>query len=103
MPFGIGPGELILILVVALIVFGPRRLPELGSSLGQAIREFRRATNDLTREVREGVDEGRPAATPAATAQTPPAVAPVICQSCGTANAEHNKCCGQCGKPLGAA
>ena len=92
--------------MVALIVFGPRRLPELGSSLGQAIREFRRATNELTREVREGVDEARPAAAPppaGAQTQAPAATAPLICQSCGTANAEHTKFCGQCGKQLGTA
>ena len=103
MPFGIGPGELILVLVVALIVFGPRRLPELGSSLGQAIREFRRASSELTREIREVTDETRPAAiTPAAT-PTAAASTPVVCPGCGAANAEHNKFCAQCGKELGTA
>jgi sec-independent protein translocase protein TatA len=41
MPFNIGPLELIVVLVIALIVFGPKRLPELGRSLGRGIREFR--------------------------------------------------------------
>jgi TatA/E family protein of Tat protein translocase len=41
MPFNIGPLELIVVLIVALIVFGPKRLPELGRSLGKGIREFR--------------------------------------------------------------
>ena len=41
--FGIGAGEFILILVVGLIVFGPSKLPEVGRSLGKAIREFRKA------------------------------------------------------------
>ena len=39
--------ELIIVLVIALVVFGPKRLPELGSSLGKGIREFRKATTDL--------------------------------------------------------
>ncbi len=45
--FDIGFQELILILVVALLVFGPRRLPELGRALGRAMREFRRATEEF--------------------------------------------------------
>ena len=41
MPFNIGPLELVVVLIIALIVFGPQRLPELGRSLGKGIREFR--------------------------------------------------------------
>lgn len=46
--FGIGMPELILILVVALIVIGPKKLPELAKSLGRAINEFKKATQDIT-------------------------------------------------------
>ncbi|HEB90195.1 MAG TPA: twin-arginine translocase TatA/TatE family subunit [Deltaproteobacteria bacterium] len=45
--FGIGPMELLLIFVVALLVFGPKRLPELARTLGRGLAEFRRASNDL--------------------------------------------------------
>lgn len=45
--FGIGMPELILILVIALIVIGPKKLPDLAKSLGRAMREFKKATNDL--------------------------------------------------------
>ena len=45
--FGIGMPEMILILAVALIVIGPKKLPSLAKSLGRAIGEFRRATSDL--------------------------------------------------------
>lgn len=41
MPFGIGPLEIVVVLIIALVVFGPKRLPELGKSLGDGIREFR--------------------------------------------------------------
>jgi sec-independent protein translocase protein TatA len=41
MPGNIGPLEIIIVLIIALVVFGPKRLPELGSSLGRGIREFR--------------------------------------------------------------
>ncbi len=41
MPFGIGPPELIIVLVIVLIIFGVGRLPEIGGAMGKAIREFR--------------------------------------------------------------
>lgn len=43
----IGMTEMIIILVIALIVFGPRKLPELGRSLGKSLNEFKRASNEL--------------------------------------------------------
>ena len=47
MPFNIGAPELLIILVLALIIFGPGRLPEVGSALGRTIREFRRSSNEV--------------------------------------------------------
>jgi TatA/E family protein of Tat protein translocase len=44
---GLGMPELIVIFVIALLVFGPKKLPELGKSLGKGLREFKRATDDL--------------------------------------------------------
>lgn len=41
MPFGIGPLELIIVLVIVLVIFGPKRLPALGRSLGSGMREFK--------------------------------------------------------------
>ena len=41
MPFGIGPAELIIVLVLALIILGPKRLPEVGRSVGRGMREFK--------------------------------------------------------------
>ena len=51
----IGIPELVIIFVVALIVFGPRKLPELGRSLGQSLVEFRKATNQLKSTIEEHV------------------------------------------------
>jgi Tat protein translocase TatB subunit len=51
--FGIGATELVLILAVALIVVGPKRLPGLAQSLGRSMAEFRRHSNDLRRSIQE--------------------------------------------------
>lgn len=65
--FGIGVPELILILVVGLIVFGPGKLPEMGRSLGKGIREFRKASNALTAAINAPEPPpAQPAAAPAA-------------------------------------
>jgi Tat protein translocase TatB subunit len=51
--FGIGPTELLVIMVVALLVLGPKRLPEIARALGKGLAEFRRATADVTSEFDE--------------------------------------------------
>src|SRR2546427_7856866 len=73
----IGMPELIIILVIALIIFGPRKLPELGRSLGRSINEFKKASNELRSTLEEEirVEDQRDRATAAASA-TPPAATP---------------------------
>lgn len=51
--FGLGPTELVIILVIVLIIFGPSKLPQMGRSLGRSIREFRSAAQELTRATDE--------------------------------------------------
>jgi sec-independent protein translocase protein TatA len=68
----IGMPELIIIFVIALIIFGPRKLPELGKSLGKSIAEFKKASNELRNTLEEEIrieeqKEVKPA-TPAAAA-----------------------------------
>jgi sec-independent protein translocase protein TatA len=62
--FNIGPAELIVILIIALIVFGPKRLPEIGRTLGRSLQEFRRASNELRRDLDLDLND-QPASTPA--------------------------------------
>ncbi|HEV3057763.1 MAG TPA: TatA/E family twin arginine-targeting protein translocase [Vicinamibacterales bacterium] len=68
----LGMPELIVIFVIALIVFGPRKLPELGRSLGRGIAEFKKATNELQSTLEEEIKrEETTAAAPAPQAQRP--------------------------------
>ena len=54
--FGLGAGEILLILVIALIVLGPAKLPEIAKQLGKGLREFRKATSDFQRQVHDEID-----------------------------------------------
>ena len=65
-----GPFELIVILVIALLILGPGKLPDVGSALGKSIREFRKASSDITDATR--IDTSPlPPSTPANAAATP--------------------------------
>jgi sec-independent protein translocase protein TatA len=78
----IGMPELIIIFVIALIIFGPRKLPELGRSLGKSLAEFKKASNELRSTLEEEIriEEQKetaakqPTSAPAATAHTEEAV-----------------------------
>src|SRR5581483_11577851 len=77
----IGMPELIIIFVIALIIFGPRKLPELGKSLGKSIAEFKKASNELRNTLEEEIrleeqKEVQTKQTVVAQAAVPPAPAP---------------------------
>ncbi len=93
----IGMPELILIFIVALLVFGPRKLPEIGKSLGKGLAEFKKASEDLKRTIEQEIEEGKsqvssvqaevksaadtvarlPGVAPAAPAEPPPGPRPI--------------------------
>jgi TatA/E family protein of Tat protein translocase len=86
MPFGIGPLELIIVLVIALLVLGPGKLPDVGAALGKSIREFRKAATEVEEATKvdlaplPSTSTATPAPAPVAQASAPvaaPAAAPV--------------------------
>jgi TatA/E family protein of Tat protein translocase len=74
----IGMPELIIIFVIALVIFGPRKLPELGRSLGKSLSEFKRASNELKSTLEEEIrlDEQRTTLESSKPAAPPPSVVP---------------------------
>jgi sec-independent protein translocase protein TatA len=86
MPFNIGPGELILILIIALVVLGPGKLPDVAASLGKGLREFRKAASDVTEagKIDAPATPTPPAAVPS---PPPPAATPAPAPSDATASA----------------
>lgn len=71
----IGFGEILVILLLGLIIFGPKRLPEMGRTVGRSLREFRRAAADLRAEIESDVDDDVPK-VPSPADQPPPAEEP---------------------------
>jgi len=69
----IGGPELLLILVIALIVFGPRKLPEIGKSMGKMMAEFRRASNEFKRTIEDEVEAEKHSPPPPTSTPAPPA------------------------------
>jgi len=55
---GLGMGEMIVIFLVVLLLFGAKRLPEIGSSLGKGIREFKGSIKEIEKEVRDDTEDG---------------------------------------------
>ena len=121
MPFGIQPVHLIVIALVALIVFGPSKLPDIGRGVGKALSEFRRGMRDMSEGFQEEVapEPARPAPValvsapvvyqpPIAVSQTPVAAPALVttqagtfyCSVCGAPNAAGSRFCNACGSPI---
>jgi sec-independent protein translocase protein TatA len=88
MPFGLQPTHLIIIAVVALIIFGPSRLPEIGRSIGRTLKEFQAATKEATQSFTDEVVKP---------VEAPKPVAESTCKSCGKPIATGAKFCHECG------
>jgi sec-independent protein translocase protein TatA len=81
-----GPLELVIILVIALLILGPGRLPDVGSALGKSIREFRKASSDLGDSLKVETTPLPP--TPQEAPPAPPAPAPTVAATTAEVPAE---------------
>jgi sec-independent protein translocase protein TatA len=61
MPFNIGPMELFVVLIIVLLLFGAKRVPEIGASIGKGIREFKKSISDADRAIRDPERDTTPA------------------------------------------
>ena len=114
-PFGLGPLELVVILLVLVMIFGATRLADLGGSLGKGIREFKR--NVKEDEEAEEAQEAPTARSASAPAATPPASVPAVsvdtngsetvaavkCPSCSALNPAGARHCNNCGAAIATA
>jgi TatA/E family protein of Tat protein translocase len=82
-----GPLELVIILVIALLILGPGKLPDVGASLGKSIREFRKASSDVQEAVDIKVDASPLPPAPAPVAAAPSPVAQAVATDAATAPA----------------
>ena len=81
---GLGGGELIVVLVAILVLFGAKRIPEFAKGLGQGIKEFKKASNEVTQEFQNAIEDAqysKPAPpTPAAPIEHESSSTPVVAQ-----------------------
>jgi TatA/E family protein of Tat protein translocase len=123
-PFGLQPIHLVVIFVVALLIFGPRRLPEIGRGVGKAINEFRKGTLEMTESLKDEISKPTQEAQAAAAGAPAPSIAPLahaealspqaepaqfapaqtatgnFCSQCGNPNPAEARFCNKCGSKL---
>ncbi len=80
----LGMPELIMIMVLALLLFGPKKLPEIGKQVGKALGEFKRASNDLKRTIEDEMEKASSAVKIDDPPKEPPAATPAIAPADGT-------------------
>ena len=73
MGLGLGPMELAIILVIVLVIFGAKRVPEIGASFGKGIREFKRSLSDVDNQIRQPDTKANERLNPGAAETTAPA------------------------------
>jgi sec-independent protein translocase protein TatA len=102
------PGHLIVVLIIALLIFGPGKLPELGSALGQGIREFKRSVehlgqDDTPQQAGGALPASQASAAPAApvgTVSVPGTSGALVCPQCQRSMPASNQFCTSCGSRI---
>jgi TatA/E family protein of Tat protein translocase len=99
MPFGIQPIHIVIIIIVAFLLFGATRLPEIGRSLGKSISEFKKGTKEAAEGFKEETNrnDSAPAAPADASSLSQPGN---FCIHCGTRNPPEARFCASCGTKL---
>ena len=75
--FGLGPGEMMIVFIIVLLIFGPSQLPKLAKGMGNAMREFRKAQHEISDELNREPTEPRADAPPKPTDAPPPENKPI--------------------------
>ena len=75
--FGLGPGEMMIVFILVLLIFGPSQLPKLAKGLGNAMREFRKAQHEISDELNRDTAEPKPDAPHKPADSTPPENKPI--------------------------
>ena len=96
--FGIGAGELLLIMVLALLVIGPERLPEVASQVGRTVSDFRRQASQLTSEFQRSLEDAAQERKEQRAAGT--RLAGPYCPRCGAQAGASARFCSSCGASL---
>ncbi|MGD0610226.1 MAG: twin-arginine translocase TatA/TatE family subunit [Anaerolineales bacterium] len=100
--FGIQPIHIVIILLVAMLVFGANRLPEIGRGMGRAISEFQKGAKEMTQnfveETKKSPDSVEPIPSPNPPAS--PTAKGNFCIQCGAANPPEAHFCSSCGSQL---
>ena len=88
--FGFHAWDLLIVLLIALIIFGPRKLPEIGGAVGKSIREFKKATNEITEQLQttKAPEAKQIPPTPAASTVTPELKQALSTSTAGAASSE---------------
>ena len=115
MPFGLQPLHLLVIAIIALLIFGPKKLPDIGRGIGRAWMEFRKGSREMAETLREEINKPveeskHPTAPPPPYSQPASAAAQdnvqgeqpaVFCNKCGARNPADSAFCNKCGAKVG--
>ena len=86
----LGLPELLIILLVVLLIFGPRRLPEMAKGLGQSVREFRKGVKDMKEDFEAEANDTAPKSAPAKAATSEASAQPAAAETAPAAQAEES-------------